>query len=71
MSTFKVGQPCGRKSHIHPSVRAGAQAGNELGNARIVANQEDMVGGVVRFLEDVEQGVGRGGVNAVIPAEIA
>ena len=68
---LKMGQPCGREAQIHPSVRAGAQAGDQLGNARIVANQEDMVGSVVGFLEDVQQGVGRGGVNAVIPAEIA
>ena len=67
---FEVGQGGGGEAQIQAAVGAGAKAGHELSHARVMTDQEHMLRAVVRLLQNIEQGIGCRGVNAVVPADV-
>lgn len=68
---FKVGQAGRGETQIDAAVGSGAEPGDQLGGAWVVSYEEDVVGAVVGLLKNVQQRVRRGGVDAVVPAEVA
>ncbi len=68
---LKVGQAGCGEAQVDAAVGAGAKPGDQLGSARVVTDEEDVVGAVVGLLKNVQKGVRRGGVDAVVPAKVA